>query len=93
MGRFTRQHSYGEGMMDVFKSFGSKMFGKTMKTAAKKGAEKALTSAATKTGEYAKQDLQLIIQMLLEEQMMSREELQITTFLPQEKHYWEHHPQ
>ena len=37
--------------MDVFKSFGSKMFGKTMKTAAKKGAEKALTSAATKTGE------------------------------------------
>ena len=30
--------------------------------------------------------------MLLEEQMMSREELQIITFLPQEKHYWEHHP-
>ena len=33
--------------MDVFKSFG-----KAMKTAAKKGAEKALTTAATETGEH-----------------------------------------
>ena len=53
LGRYTGQHIYGEGMMDVFKSFGKKMFGKTMKTAAKKGAEKAVTAAATKTGEYA----------------------------------------
>ena len=52
LGRYTRQHIYGEGMMDVFKSFGSKLFGKTMKKAAKKGAEKALTAAATKTGEH-----------------------------------------
>ena len=52
LGRYTRQHIYGEGMMDVFKSFGSKLFGKTMKKAAKKGVEKALTSAATKTGEH-----------------------------------------
>ena len=29
------------------------MFGKTIKKAAKKGAEKAVTTAATKTGEYA----------------------------------------
>ena len=36
-------------MMDAFKSFGSKIFGKTMKTAAKK----AVTTAASKTGEYA----------------------------------------
>ena len=50
--RYTRQHIYGEGMMDVFKSFGSKLFGKTMKKAAKKGVEKALTAAATKTGEH-----------------------------------------
>ena len=35
-------------MMDMFNSFGSKLFGKTMKTAAKKGAEKAVTAAATK---------------------------------------------
>ena len=52
LGRYTRQHIYGEGITDVFKSFGLKLFGKTMKTAAKKGAEKALTTAATKTGEH-----------------------------------------
>ena len=40
LGRYTRQHIYGEGMMDVFKSFGSKLFGKTVRT------------AATKTGEH-----------------------------------------
>ena len=48
LGRCTRQHIYREGMMDMFNSFGSKLFGKTMKTAAKKGAEKAVTAAATK---------------------------------------------
>ena len=36
--------------MDVFKSFGSKIFGKTMKKAAKTAATKAITTAATKTG-------------------------------------------
>ena len=53
LGRYTRQHIYGEGMMDVFKSVGSKLFGKTTKKAAKKGVEKAVTvtAAATKTGE------------------------------------------
>ena len=53
LGRYTKQHIYGEGVMDVFKSFGSKLFGKTMKTAAKTAANKPLTTAATKTGEYA----------------------------------------
>ena len=38
--------------MDEFKSFGSKLFGKTMKKAVKKGAKKAVTAAATKTGEH-----------------------------------------
>ena len=52
LGRYTRQHIYGEGVMDVFKSFSSKLSGKTMKKAAKKGAEKAVTAAATKTGEH-----------------------------------------
>ena len=52
MGRYTRQHIYGEGITDVFKSVGSKLFGKTMKKAAKKGVEKAVTAAATKTGEH-----------------------------------------
>ena len=65
LGRYTRQHIYGEGMMDVFKSVGSKLFGKTVKSAAKKGAKKALTSAATKTGEHVgKKAGDKIVQML-----------------------------
>ena len=65
LGRYTRQHIYGEGMMDVFKSFGSKLFGKTMKKAAKKGVEKAVTTAATKTGEHVgKKAGDKIVQML-----------------------------
>ena len=51
LGKFTRQHIYGEGITDVFKSVGSKLFGKTVKSAVKKGAKKAVTAAATKTGE------------------------------------------
>ena len=47
-GKYTRQHIYGEGVTDVFKSIGSKLFGKTVKSAAKK----TLTTAATKTGEH-----------------------------------------
>ena len=65
MGRFTKQHIYGEGITDVFKSIGSKLFGKTVKSAAKKGVEKALTTAATKTGEHAgKKAGDKIVQML-----------------------------
>ncbi|MCV6599782.1 MAG: hypothetical protein OIF36_04850 [Alphaproteobacteria bacterium] len=52
LGRYTKQHIYGEGVMDVFKSFGSKLFGKTMKKAAKTTSTKAITTAATKTGEH-----------------------------------------
>ena len=65
LGRYTKQHIYGEGMMDVFKSFGSKLFGKTMKKAAKKGAQKAVTADATKTGEHVgKKAGDKIVQML-----------------------------
>ena len=65
LGRYTRQHIYGEGMMDVFKSFGSKLFGKTVKSALKKGASKAVTAAATKTGEHVgKKAGDKIVQML-----------------------------
>ena len=65
LGRYTRQHIYGEGMMDVFKSVGKKIFGKTMKKAAKKGAKKAVTAAATKTGEHVgKKAGDKIVQML-----------------------------
>ena len=65
LGRYTRQHIYGEGMMDVFKSVGSKLFGKTVKSAAKKGVEKALNTAATKTGDHVgKKAGDKIVQML-----------------------------
>ena len=68
LGRYTRQHIYGEGMMDVFKSVGKKIFGKTMKKAAKKSAEKAVTAAATKTGEHVgKKAGDKIVQMLSKE--------------------------
>ena len=51
--------------MDVFKSFGSKIFGKTMKNAAKTAATKAITTAATKTGEHVgKKAGDKIIEML-----------------------------
>ena len=64
-GRYTRQHIYGEGITDVFKSFGKAIFEKTMKKAAKKGVEKAVTTAATKTGEHVgKKAGDKIVQML-----------------------------
>ena len=63
--RFTRQHIGGEGVMDVFKNIGSKIFGQTMKKAAKTAATKAITTAATKTGEHVgKKAGDQIIQML-----------------------------
>ena len=65
MGRYTRQHIYGEGITDVFKSFGKTIFGKTVKSAVKKGAKKAVTTAATKTGEHVgKKAGDKIVQML-----------------------------
>ena len=70
LGRYTRQHIYGEGIMDVFKSFGKKIFGKTMKKAAKKSGEKVLTMAATKTGEHAGKNAgDKIVQMLSKEKV------------------------
>ena len=68
LGRYTRQHIYGEGITDVLKSVGSKLFGKTTKKAAKKGVEKAVTTAATKTGEHVgKKAGDKIVQMLSKE--------------------------
>ena len=65
LGRFTRQHIYGEGVMDVFKNIGAKVIGQTLKKAAKTAATKAVTIAATKTGEHVgKKAGDKIIQML-----------------------------
>ena len=57
LGRFTSQHIYGEGVMDVFKNIGEKVFGQTLKKAAKTAATKAVTTAATKTGELSEKKL------------------------------------
>ena len=51
--------------MDVFKNIGSKVFGQTIKKAAKTAADKAITTAASKTGEHVgKKAGDKIIQML-----------------------------
>ena len=57
LGRYVKKHIHtgeihGEGLMDIFKSVGSKLFGKTVKEIAKKAATTAATKAATKTGEH-----------------------------------------
>ena len=52
-GRYVKKHIYGEGVTDIFKTIGRKLFGKTMKEAAKTATNKAVQKAATKTGEYA----------------------------------------
>ena len=70
LGRFTRQRIYGEGITDMFKSFGNVIFGKTMKKTAKKGVEKAVTAASTKTGKHVgKKAGEKIVQMLRKEKV------------------------
>ena len=60
---------HGEGIMDVFRSVGSKLFGKTAKELAKKGAKTAAEKAVTKTGEFASNKAgDKIIQLLSKKQ-------------------------
>ena len=40
MGRYVKKHIYGEGVTDVFKMIGRKVFGKTAKEAAKTATKK-----------------------------------------------------
>ena len=49
---YVTKHIYGEGITDVFKAVGKKLFGKTAKSIAKTAAKSAATKAATTTGEY-----------------------------------------
>lgn len=44
---------HGEGLMDIFKSIGSTLFGKATKEIAKRGAKKTATLATNKIAEYA----------------------------------------
>ena len=52
-GRYVKKHIYGESVTDVFKTIGRKLFGKTMKEAAKTATKETVQKAATKTDEYA----------------------------------------
>ena len=57
IGKYVKKHIHtgeihGEGLTDILKSVGSKLFGKTTKEIAKKAATTAATKAATKTGEH-----------------------------------------
>ena len=57
IGRYVKKHIHtgeihGEGLMDILKSIGSKLFGKTAKEITKKAATKAATKTAEKTGEF-----------------------------------------
>ena len=57
IGRYVKKHIHsgeihGKGLMDIFKSVGSKLFGKTAKEIAKKAATTVATKAATKTAEH-----------------------------------------
>ena len=49
---YVTKHIYGEGISDVFKSIGRKIFGKTANKVAKSAAKSAAKKAATATGEY-----------------------------------------
>ena len=53
LGIYVKKHIHGEGMADVLKSIGSKLFSKTVKEGIKKGSEKAIASAVEKSGNYA----------------------------------------
>jgi len=57
IGKYVKKHIHtgeihGEGLTDILKSVGSKLFGKTTKEIAQKAAITAATKAATKTGEH-----------------------------------------
>ena len=45
-GRYVKKHIYGEGVTDVFKTIGRKLFGKTMKEAANVTSNRTGQSAA-----------------------------------------------
>ena len=53
LGKYVKKRVYGEGISDIFKAVGSKIFGKTAKKAAESATKSAAKKAATATSEYA----------------------------------------
>ena len=64
---------YGEGLMDIFKSVGKKLFSKTAKNIVKKGAKSTTTKAVTKVGEHiGNRAGEKIVQLLQKKQPMQQ---------------------
>ena len=53
LGKYVKKRVYGEGISDVFKAVGSKIFGRTAKKAAESAAKSAAKKAVIATSEYA----------------------------------------
>ena len=53
LGKYVKKRVYGEGISDVFKAVGSKIFGRTAKKAAESAAKSATKKAVIATSEYA----------------------------------------
>ena len=53
LGKYVKKRIYGEGISDVLKAVGSKIFGRTAKKAAESVAKSATKKAAIATSEYA----------------------------------------
>ena len=76
-GKYTKQHIYGERKNDKFKSFSSKLFGKT----SKKDTKKAVTFASKNNKHDSKKGGDKIVKMLSREKLpttpkkMTRQEI------------------
>ena len=53
LGKYVKKRVYGEGISDVFKAVGRKIFGRTAKKVAESAAKSATKKAAIATSEYA----------------------------------------
>ena len=83
IGRYVKKHIYneeihGEGLMDIFRSVGRKLAGKTSKEIMKKAATTAAAAAATKTGEHLGNKAGDKILQLLSKQQPKKQTVQQT---------------
>ena len=90
IGRYVKKNIHtgeihGEGLTDILKSVGSKLFGKTAKEIAKKAATTAATKAATKTGEHLGNKAGDKIVQLLRKKQPKQQTIQYTISEPVDK--------
>ena len=85
IGKYVKKHVYsgeiyGEGLTDIFKSIGSKLFGKTAKEMTKKGLKTA--SAVVETGEFVGNKAGDKIVQLLQKKQSKQQTVQPTISQP-----------